>query len=284
MNKGCLIFAHNGTIDYGSQAVLAAKLANKHLGVPVSIVTDAETVADLHSKFETLPFDQIIIIDKPTVTNYRYLTNGITDQRHLLEFNNGNRNSAYELTPYDRTLLIDSDFLIFSDTLNQYWDDPKDFLITPGMFNPHEGKFGPKDYFLNPVTINMLWATNIMFSKTPEVKILFELIDHIREEYVYYSNLYEFSSDKFRNDFAFSVACHIMGAHGLDPWHGELPVPILYDDCSEFLTINQDQLTFISKDQTRLDTYLLTLCKGRDVHVLNKFSILENLEKLLELA
>lgn len=48
MKKGCLIFAHDGSIDYGSQAVLAAKLAIKHLGVPVSLVTDADTLSLIH--------------------------------------------------------------------------------------------------------------------------------------------------------------------------------------------------------------------------------------------
>jgi len=284
MTKGCLIFAHNGTIDYGSQAVLAAGLASKHLGVPVSLVSDIATVDDIKSKFDSLPFDQIIIINKPSVTNYRYLTDGVTSQKHLIEFNNSNRNSAYDLTPYDRTLVIDSDFLIFSDVLNQYWEDTNDFLITPGMYNPFEEQYRPTEYILNPSSINMLWATNIMFSKTPEVKLVFDLVEHIREEYVYYAGLYEFSPDKYRNDFAFSVACHIMSGHGTNQWHGELPVPVLYDDNSELANIRSDQLTFVSKDQHSPNNYFLSRCKNQDVHVLNKFSILANIQSLMELV
>ena len=60
MNKGCLIFAYNGDIDYGSQAVLAAKLVNKHLKVPVSVVTNADTLSSISEKFKNLPFDKVI--------------------------------------------------------------------------------------------------------------------------------------------------------------------------------------------------------------------------------
>jgi hypothetical protein len=284
MSRGCLIFAYDGTLDYGSQAVLAATLVNKHLQVPVSVVTDQATEDSMRSKFNHLPFDKIIKIENNS-NNYRSLGNGVDSERTLAQFKNNNRSSAYDLTPYDRTLVIDSDFLIFSNELGKYWDNRHDFLITPGMLDLQETSVSSKGYKLSPYTIDMLWATNLMFSKTDETKLLFDLVEYIKENYQYYAGLYEFSSGSYRNDFAFSVACHIMSGHGADKWHGELPVPLLYTDLSELVNIKDSgQLTFLLKDRTKLDNFILSNSYQQDIHMMNKHDILSNIDKFMELA
>jgi hypothetical protein len=264
-------------MDYGSQAVLAASLVVKHLNVPVSLVADITTINNVKSKFKVLPFDQLIEI-----------TNDSTNQRVLagekLPFFNGSRSLAYSITPYDRTLVIDSDFLVFSDTLGKFWDDPHDFLITPGMMELQQETHSYTDYRISPNSIRQLWATNIMFSKTPEVEILFNLVNYIKEEYSYFSQLYEFDSRQFRNDFAFSIACFTMNGFPEDMWHGELPVPLFYRDTDEILKVDNDgSLVFLLKRLSG-DDYALTKCQGQDVHIMNKRSLLANLDKLLELS
>ena len=279
MTRGCVIFAHNGDIDYGSQAVLSAKLAIKYLKVPVSLISDAQTILDTQSKFGVLPFDRIIEVPAPIKNNQRRL-NG-----EIKEFNNGNRSSVWNLTPYDRTLVIDSDFLIFSDELSKYWDDPCEFLITPGMMNLQESTIAATEYPISPYSINMLWATNIMFTKNSSTKILFDLVEYIRQEYRYYAELYDFDRSQYRNDFAFSIACHIMSAHGLDQWQGDLPIPLFFLDTAEIIDIKENgQITFLSKDLTKLNNYLVIRSKDQDVHIMNKQSILDNIDRLLELA
>lgn len=275
MTRGCLMFAHNGTIDYGSQAVLSARLANHYLSAPVSLITDAETLSDIHSKFDTLPFDQIIEVDKPKVDNYRILNS----QRE--SFLNSNRYNAYNLTPYDRTLLIDTDFLIFSNKLSNYWDSNKEFLITIGMNDLTETRYSPNAYSLNNYSIPMVWATNVMFSKTPEVKMFFDLVEHVRDEFEYYSQIYEFSADKYRNDFAFSIACHIMSNHGTVPWHGALPTPLYFKDCDRIIKINDlGKLVMLSKQIITNKDFLIK-CENQDVHILNKNNLIENIENIL---
>jgi hypothetical protein len=279
MTRGCLLFAHDGTLDYGSQAVLAARLVIKHLGVPASIVTDGETLSNMESRFGTLPFDQIITIPRPDVTNRRYLD----DQ--LVDFINETRILAYDLTPYDRTLVIDTDLLIFSAELNKYWDLDQEFLICPGMLELQQNTIGPAEYEINPYSIGQLWATAIMFSRTPEVAIFFDLVKHIHDEYNYYSHLYDFDSNQYRNDYAFSIACHIMSAHGTDPWHGDLPVPLLFRESDLIFKIKDSgQVIFLMPDRAIPDNYLLARSHQQDVHVMNKPNLLDNLDRLMELA
>lgn len=305
MTKGCLIFAHNGTLDYGSQAVVAAELAIKHLGVPVSLVADTATIQSVKEQFEKLPFDQIIEIAKPTTTNTRQLTDHaavaynmlstklglpknlvtVKPTKETIEFNNDSRVLAYELTPYDRTLVIDTDFLIFSDTLNKYWDLPQDFLISPGMLDLQEHTISPTGYEVNPFTIKMLWATTIMFSKTEETRVFFNLLQHIKDEYPYYANLYDFEPSQYRNDFAFSIACHIIGGHGVEKWHGELPVPLLLTDADTILEIKDDgQINFLLGDTARPGDFLIARSRNQDIHLMNKRDILTHINKLRELA
>jgi hypothetical protein len=282
MNKGCLLFAHDGDIDYGSQAVLAARLAIKYLAVPVSLVTDRETLSNIKTKFNQLPFDQIVIVEKPKNTNTRSLANG--DDRVTIQFINSNRSTAYDLTPYDRTLIIDTDFLIQSDTLEKYWNSPDLFLITPEMRDLTYLGSPSKDFYISQFSIQTLWATNIMFTKCPEVKILFDLVEHIKENYNYYAVLYNFPHQQYRNDFAFSIACHIMSCYGIDKWYGELSSPILIRDSDSLCQIKNNQLTFLIKDYNKQDNWILLSTQDQDIHFMNKLNLLENLDKLMELA
>jgi len=281
MNRGCLIFAHDGEVDYGSQAVLASKLVKKHLGVPVCLVTDKDTLISIGDKFRDMPFDDLIIIEKPITKNTRRLAR--PDGTHeTVSFINSNRTSAYDLTPYDRTLVIDTDFLVFSNELGNYWDSQYDFLIIPGMKELQEELIIPGDHKVSETTVSLMWATNIMFSKTPETKLLFELVDYIREDYDYYSYLYEFLNHQYRNDYAFSIACHIMSGYGTDTWHGKLPMPLHFIDSDEIIKVtDQGQINFLVPTKKGP---IMTRCQGQDVHIMNKRSILKNLDKLLELT
>jgi hypothetical protein len=132
----------------------------------------------------------------------------------------------------------------------------------------------------------MLWATNIMFTRNDNVKIFFDLLKYIKEEYWnYFANLYDFNSNQFRNDFAFSIACHIMSSHGAGQWHGELPVPLIFADSDVIIDVKDNgQLTFLLGDKDRPNDYLLAKSHNQDVHILNKRNILANLDKLRKLA
>ena len=283
MTQGCLIFAYNSDIDYGSQAVVAASMAQKHLKVPVSIVTDSKTLEAINNNFDSLPFDQIILTDTPSSDNKRVLNDG-QRSKNLISFVNGNRSSAYELTPYDRTLIIDSDFLILSNKLSQYWDTDYSFLISPGMTDLTQLDNNPKDYFISNYSIKLLWATTIMFTKNEESKLLFDLVLHIKENYSYYAALYHFDPVHYRNDYAFSVACHILGGYGQDQWHGELPCPVFIRDVDDIHTVTENQITFVLKDYTKTGNSLIARTRDQDVHIMNKHSILTHLTELLTLA
>jgi len=264
MTCGCVIFAYDGDIAYGPQAVLAARLVKKYLEIPITLITNESTA----SKTDLSSFDSVIYSELSDVPNYRILAG------QQIAFKNTNRSSVYNLSPYDRTLVIDSDFLVFSDRLKSYLNTNYDFMICEEMHDLVPGRPGSKVRF-NSGSLDMLWATNIIFNKSPEVEAMFDLVEHIRENWYWYSALYKFNAERFRNDYAFTVASHMMGDH----FHIGLPSPVLFNDRDKLVKISDTGLTWVGGDQNQL-----VKTSGQDIHMMNKFDLLDNIDQLMELA
>lgn len=286
MSNGVLIFAHNSReVDYILMSVIAGGLAKKHLKVPVSLVTDQTTLdwakdSGIYSQFESV-FENIILVEKPANTNYRRLSDG--SESNTVPFINANRSSAYDLTPYDTTLLIDSDFLIFTDHLNNFWDLDYDVMIGKAMNDIIGDRIGILDKRLSEVGSHMYWATTVMFKKTSVGKMFFDLVSFIRENYSYYGELYRFDSRQYRNDIAFSIAKHVL--EGFEE-NTTMSLPevttVLDSDILENVRENS-VLEFLVNDKSNTQKYFLTSVKHKDLHIMNKQSIIRHKDKLLKL-
>jgi len=287
MSKGIVLFAHNNRqIDYVRMAILAAKLANKNLDVPVSLVTDPSTIDwAKESGIEKImgdTFDKIIITQRPAegskIKNYFDGNN-----RTPAPFINGNRFSVWDHTPYERTLMIDTDYLTLTNNLSDYWDADEDLFISP-RYNDIQGKerIGYLDTHISETGIEMLWATTVMFTKNENTKTFFDLVEHIKTKYKMYSDVYRFNPLLFRNDIAFSIAKHIMnGYQNIDEY--ALPDIFSTADRDILVDVKDGKLKFLIA-QNNGDNYVATSVANKDVHVMNKFSIMRNYDKLMELA
>lgn len=285
MTNGILIYAHNTrSVDYALMAIISGGLAKKQLKVPASLVTDESTVewmkeSQIYEKANEV-FEQIIIVEKPQTNNSRRLYDGVDNA--VVPFVNLNRYSAWEITPYERTLLIDSDFLIFSNRLTEYWNIESDFLIGESINDIYnQVRLGYHDRYVSEVGVKLYWATTVMFTKNKRTKMIFDLINYIRENYQYFADTYRFDSKQFRNDIAFSVAKHILD--GFEESSNETLPPILTLLDRDILhDVNNAKLTVLVSP--RLDSnFCVASLSNVDVHVMNKQSIVRNKEKLLEL-
>lgn len=285
MNKGALIFAHNSRdVDYVLLALIAGGLAKKNLGVPVSLVTDASTLewakeSGIYTQAETV-FDKIIEIEKPYTDNTRNLHDGST--KKSVAFTNTNRYSAYELSPYDRTLLLDSDFLIFSNRIGQYWDVDESVIMSYAMNDIYDQtRMGYHDRYVSDTGTHLYWATTVMFSKDQYGELFFQLVDYIRKNYQYYADLFRFDHRQFRNDIAFSVAKHILdGFESTDKF--TLPSLLTVQDRDVLTSVKEQQLSFLISTQFN-QNYVLASTQGVDLHIMNKQSIVRNKDQLLAL-
>ena len=105
MTVGALLFAFDSEIKYTKLAVECAKRIKQYLDIPVTLVTNIKLDTDI--------FENQILVTKPDGKNKRYWT----DTGAVTSWYNFGRNSAIDLTPYDRTLLIDIDYIVNSNTL-----------------------------------------------------------------------------------------------------------------------------------------------------------------------
>ena len=111
-SKGALIFARNNAqIDYIKQAHYSAKRIKKFLNIPTSIVTDSvDYLKETYKDYEKV-FDKVIEVPFTNNSTTKRYFDGSGVAKHL-QFKNDLRTQSYELTPYDETLLLDSDYII----------------------------------------------------------------------------------------------------------------------------------------------------------------------------
>jgi hypothetical protein len=285
MNTGILIFAHNSReVDYILTALVSGALAKKHLKVPVSIVTDESTLdwaktSNIYLKITEI-FDKVIVVEKPNLNNVRVLNDGDASSK-LVPFVNANRSNAYSLTPYDRTLLIDSDFLIFSDNLSNYWNVDASLLISPAMNDIRGDRIGTLDKWVSDEGIPLLWATTVMFTKNDESKIFFDLVDHIKQNYNTYSLIYRFNPKTFRNDIAFSIAKHMLDGFKTSP--AGLPEILTSLDTDIVYSVTDKEIKILIQDSNYQGNRIVANIVGRDIHIMNKEAIVRAAPALLEL-
>ncbi len=285
MTKGILIFAHNGPeVDYGVMSIIAGGLAKKHLGLPVSLVTDKWTTAwlkesNMFSTAESV-FDKIIEIEKPRTKNTRTLHDGFYSK--TIPFVNSNRFSVWDLSPYDQTLLIDSDYLIFSNRLNEYWNTEASVMLGHSMNDITGERSGILDQRVSETGIHMFWATTVMFTKNDESRFFFKLVDYIKDNYRYYADLFRFNPKQYRNDIAFSIAKHIMNGYETEFVYSLPPILTVFDK-DILQEVADDKLTFLIDKPLNCGDFWAATTKGVDVHIMNKQSIIRHKEKLLEL-
>jgi len=114
MTQGAVIFAYNTDLyEYTRIATVAARRIQHYLDIPVTLVTDSDSVTDSD-------FDRVIIQDNEREqARFR--------GTELEQWRNFDRHLAWDLSPYDRTLLVDADFIVASDSLKSIMDSDLEF-------------------------------------------------------------------------------------------------------------------------------------------------------------
>lgn len=269
MNAGVLVFAYNNEkVDYIEQAIFLADRITKYLNLPTSIVTDNQ------SKFNETHFDKVIRTDPQKFTSKTY--NNGTHKNYSLSFKNDKRVYAYDLSPYDQTLLMDTDYIIADSVLTNCIDSKYDFMIYKDAFD----LAGHRDYSefskISPTGIDFYWATCVYFTKTQKNKEFFELLQHIQENYQHYRQVYQIQTPVYRNDHAFSIAIHIMNGFDDGNFANKMPGTMFYTTDRDIVcSIEDDKFTFLLEKEKVLHEYNPASINGNSVHVMNKFSLAE---------
>jgi len=218
MTTGALIFAiNNGATDYEAMARWNADNIRRHLGIPTHIITENQSVG----------------------TNSRHFT----DLGHVA-WHNLSRVDAYDLTPWDRTLLLDADYVVATDTLGVLLETDQDLLAHCDAYditgcNDFRGLnvFGEHE-------MPMWWATVMMFQKSDHARFVFESMKMVRNHWPHYRDLYKIRQATYRNDHALSIALLVCDGHTLD--HAAIPWSLA-------TLTPEHKLTAVAPDQYRVD-------------------------------
>ena len=289
MSKGILMFAHNNSeIDYFRMAVVNGLLIKKHLGVNVCIVTDKpsydHSMKSLSQDYVDKAVDDLIFSEKDS--DFKYSNKKIyRDTKHneqMLSFYNLDRADAYDITPYDETILLDSDYLVLGNTLNQCWNSKNDFMMNYEWQDINFDRKFPLDR-VAPASITMYWATVVYFTKSEFSKRFFDMCNHIRQNISYYRGLYKWAGKTYRNDYVFSIAGHMInGLH--DRSVCQLPFKLYktfdFDDIHS--VTNPSSITMYLEKHDTQGEYLLCNWKDLDLHVMNKWALNRISNDLLE--
>lgn len=218
MTTGALIFAFNNEhTDYVGMAAWNAANIRRHLNIPVAIVTDATE----HEKMSE--FDQVIAANRQVGG-----TRWFEDYQGNVTWYNAGRTDAFDLSPWDQTLVLDADYVVASNKLTTVLDSPREFLCFRKSFDVTR----PGDPFLQTFgrgQFPMWWATVMMFRKTNKAQFIFDSMKMIKANWQHYVDLYGIESPTYRNDYALSIALGIVYGHALDvdaiPWSMPAAMP-----------------------------------------------------------
>ena len=275
MTRGVLIFAQNNSeIDYAKISLFAAEQVKRHLNVPVSLITDSKDWLLQSQPTAANVFDQFITTWTETQQTKRFYDGTLHSK--TLTWKNLNRSDCYDLTPYDETLVIDSDYIINSANLSKIWGNQNDFLIYQDSFDLAQWRDDRSFRYLNQYAIPFYWATAFYFKKSKVNQAFFDLVKHVKQNWGYFRALYNIDSTVFRNDFAFSIAIHMMGTDFAKSLPGKMNYTL---DRDVLVDIEDTTLKFLVEKKNYSGEYIATRTKNLDMHVMNKYSLTRYLNK-----
>lgn len=291
--RGVIMFAHNNTeIDYFRLAVVNALLVQKNLGIKnITVVTDPHSLKQgektLGKRLIKKAINNIIVIEKDKkfkALNQR-LYKDTSHTTKYLPFYNVNRCDAYELSPYDETLLIDVDYLILSDTLNHCWGHNNELMMNWKYQDIMYERKDPSLARLYDMGITMYWATVVYFRKTEYVESFFNIVKHVKNNPQYYKDLYKWQGTLYRNDYSFSIAAHMMSGF-VDKGIPQLPTTLYksFDTDDIHSAIDENTIVMYLEKPRSPGDFMLTKWQGIDLHIMNKWAINRVSDNLLEYA
>lgn len=284
MSKGVFLFAQNNhTIDYVKQAIFCAKKIKKHLKVEVALATDNVEYLKKTYPYYSKYIDHVIPLEWQECHQTRLYFDGAMSKRGL-EWRNFDRCKVYDLTPFDETLVIDTDFIIGNSVLGNVFKSQEEFLICKDVKDLNFDRPGKEMFdYISDRSIDMYWATVFYFKKTERMKIFFDLVSHIKENWKYYRLIYQIPQVKYRNDFSFSIAIHLLNGRQRSTWPKQVPGNIwLTTDLDILEKMDDEKYVFLLEKKNWVGHYTLNSIENANIHIMNKFSLDRAITEVLE--
>jgi hypothetical protein len=274
MSRGVVLFAYNNTsVDYVGLAIKSTKLIKKHLNLPVTLVTDSSDWLKKQYPSDIDLFDNIISSVDTSTQKKRFYDGSLNYE--MISWKNTTRSTVFELTPYDETLVIDVDYILNSSYLLNLFELTQDVVLFKDSLDLSGWRRSNEFVNISNTSVPFYWATVFCFKKTEKSKLFFDLISFIKTNWQYYRTLYDIDTPTYRNDFAFSIAIHILNGLVCDKFIDTIPGKMYFTLDRDFLFKHSDNsCTFLIEKQNALGEYTLLKTDNLDIHIMNKQSIM----------
>ena len=269
--KGVLIFAKNNEqFNYIKQAEVAATMAKHFLDVPVSLITLETDYKDNTSNI----WDKIIYLDDVEVVNGRgVIVNG---KRERITWYNLDRLLAYDLSPYDETILIDGDYLIQNSILSTVWGNVEPMLMNTASRVPSKQQEHIYEKVITDGYPSIHWFTVCYFRKCEQTEQWFTLAKEVKANNDFYSTTFGSPYSFYRNDITAAIASHVINGY-TDGWIKPLPI-------RQINSYAPENIIDINKGSVTINTGTIPVrLKDTNVHLLNKIEIENNYDRFMEL-
>ena len=284
----CFFVYNNNQLDYVDLLMLAARYVKEYLKLPVCMITDNGTYNwMLESQSES---DIDTYIDYIKITNDEFKDNLRTHKdspwsEFTAQFQNSNKHKIWEYSPFEQTLLMDTDYIVKNDFLLQSFNNPGVSMYNNAVSTrndpPHRN-----EVLLYPSGIKMWWSTVVYFDRSEFSKMFFDLWDHVADNYEFYQFLYNFPGGLFRTDYCVSIAVHILNgmeeSTTIDNFD-DMPMHYISQD-DDIIDINDKQdWICLGCDQKENWKNILIKHSNLDLHVMNKRALLRMKPKIVEM-
>lgn len=283
-----MMFAYNNEqLDYTQLAIVAAYAVKKYMpDYPVVLVTNQASFEHCTHVYGievmTSAWDDIIITAPEYEKNTRQHNDGAYHSFNA-QFSNGNKHDIYNLSPFDETILIDTDYLCGNANLANLFGGQHNVAMYSTAKNIRYDDPHFKEQWLHLAGIRMWWSTVVYWRKSEEARHFFNVWQAVKENWEYYRFLYKFPGTLYRTDYAASIAAHMCNGWQDGGFIGEIPNFMRYqeqrDDIVEVLGPNHWVMLSNLSDEWR---NLVVEIRGEDIHLMNKKSILRNYDKIIE--
>jgi hypothetical protein len=259
LSKGVLLFSFNNEgIDYSKIARECAARVRTHLGLPVTIVTD-----------KPIEGENCVLIGAPKPNRRHY-----PDYKESLSFLNGARHTAFDHSPYDQTLVIDTDYLIQSDTLGQGFNSLGLKLTRRAEYI--DGQVLAQDVtHLGTSEIPMYWATVIFFDRSDLSRAFFRSWHSVMQNWDHWAAYLRLPGSLVRNDFAVTLALRRLFPTGVP---SEVDLPLTLHTLPYYWSLTDLRPLKATVDDGTGGLYTTFIppvdLTGLDVHVINKKSLI----------
>ena len=290
-SRGILMFAHNNAeIDYFRLAVVNSLLIQANMGIKdITVVTDPHSLKQgektLGKKLIKKAINNIVVVekDKTFKRKNQRLYKDTSQSTKTLPFYNANRCDAYDISPYDETILIDVDYLILSDTLNYCWGHNNELMMNWKFQDIMYERVDPARDRLHDMGITMYWATVVYFKKTTYTETFFNFVKHVRNNPQFYKDLYKWQGTLYRNDYSFSIAAHMISGFE-DKGLAQLPTTLYksFDTDDIHSAVDKNTIIMYLEKPRSPGDFILTKWSNVDLHIMNKWAINRISEEMLD--